>query len=67
MCMFCVELIKGRITLDDARRNLKEIIAVKFEQGTLTKHMIDLSEALEEDDLQALGKILSEEEDETDD
>lgn len=60
MCIICVELIKQKMTLTEAERNLGElIISTKYFEEEL-QHEIDLYRAVKELDLKKLDKLLDE-------
>lgn len=61
MCLICIELIKHRMTLMEAQKAAKELLVGKIDKGDndLT-HAVELYESLEDGDLETLGKVLDE-------
>jgi len=64
MCVICVELMKQRMTLAEAERNSREMIATG-KPGEDVSHYRDLNRAVSEGDLEALADILDESDAET--
>ena len=59
MCIICVELIKQKMTIPEAERNVGEkIISTKYWERL--EHEIELAKALKELDIDKLDKILDE-------
>ena len=57
MCIICVELLKHRMTLSEARRAADEMVRTS-KNSEETKHVIDLIYAI--DALEKLGNLLEE-------
>lgn len=60
MCLICVELIKQRMTLTEAKRAAGEYSRVEGESRDQDKHISDLYDALTRDDFEKLGELLDE-------
>jgi hypothetical protein len=55
MCIICVELIKQKMSLPEARRNLREIIEASSDDFI---HQYELWRAIDEDNFDKLSEIL---------
>ena len=65
MCLICIELIKERMTINEATNAATELVVIEAsaielrEKGEL-EHTIALLESLQDLDLERLGKVLDE-------
>lgn len=59
MCMICVDLIKQRMTITEAERNVGELVSTAKDDKEWV-HYTDLQRAIEELDLDVLGEVLEE-------
>jgi ABC-type uncharacterized transport system fused permease/ATPase subunit len=64
MCIICVELLKQKMSMPEAARNLRELISLP--DRIAKKHQEELYKALDETDLDALDRIIIEGSDEED-
>jgi hypothetical protein len=63
MCIICIELVKQRMTITEAERNVGEMVSTAKDDKDFD-HYVELDEALYELDLEKLGKVLEDGSDE---
>lgn len=60
MCVMCLEIMKQQMSLNDARRNLGEVVSEKRESSETLNHYRKLKEAIEKMDIDELTEVLKE-------
>lgn len=63
MCLVCVELIKQKMSILEAERNLSELSKTERDRKLAT-HYQDLYDAMIDGDFETVGRLLSPEENE---
>lgn len=61
MCLICVELIRQKMSILEAERNLREAVLSDKEPVDKILHYAKLKDAIENMSLDEIGKILDEE------
>ena len=59
MCVICLEILKNKMTLNEAKANVGELIGLESTDEEF-EHYSDLLEAIENDDTDALNEVLDE-------
>lgn len=60
MCLICVDLIKQKLTLNEAMRNAQELGHTEVENWEQRQHYQDLHDAIYDGDLERLDEVLKE-------
>ncbi|MBT3981125.1 MAG: hypothetical protein HOE90_07210 [Bacteriovoracaceae bacterium] len=60
MCIMCMEILKGRMNIKEARHALKELVATTDKKEEL-EHYLELSKISDEDFIEEIEKLNSEE------
>jgi hypothetical protein len=56
MCIMCLEILKGRMTLVEGRKALTELVATT-QEDELLEHYKELDEANDEEMLEIIGRL----------
>lgn len=57
MCIICVDIMRQKLTIPEAERNVGEFIMFPPVEDDLA-HYVELADALDEMDLDKLGRVL---------
>lgn len=61
MCIICVELVKQRMSIPEAERNVSELVVTdSFGEKFEKQHVMDLKDAVGEMDIDKLDRVIEE-------